>query len=585
MAQERFVDENPQKRNAVLEEFTGIGCRNCPSGHLLANTIRADHPGDVVLINIHQGYYANGYTPDLTTSFGNALASQASISSYPNATVNRHVFAGQSSMALTENRSTAWPRAVEEILQMDAYANVAAKATLDWNTRQVEITVQVYYTGDSPESTNYLNVAMLQDYILGDQKGMAYNPDQVVETEEGDMYYHMHALRHLLTGQWGEEITTTTAGSFVEKTYTYEIPESINEVPVEMENVSFVVFLTETHAEIITGCEAGLTFENGGPDYIFLLSNVRQAPNNTCDDNVRFSAGLSVRTTATPISDMTFSFDTPLGRQTYTHHFDPPVQSGDNVTIISDPLQYRTNKSGKCTVTLTEVNGSENFPEVDPFLIDFVKWYAAMPEQEATLIIAQDRYGEEITWKLMQGNDTLYSGGPYSNLSASGTRERTEELTLAEGCQTFTIYDEGGDGINNGQQGEGYIRFNDAAGNTIVEHDGVYTDSLVIMVGYNVTTEPEDTTANEGLASIKSVFYPNPASEAAYLQFHADQAQSFDIQVINNAGQIVLNMGSHRFNSGMQTLEIPVEKLENGVYFILIQNEKARAVQKMVIKR
>lgn len=152
---------------------------------------------------------------------------------------------------------------------MDAYANVAAKATLDWNTRQVEITVQVYYTGDSPESTNYLNVAMLQDYILGDQKGMAYNPDQVVETEEGDMYYHMHALRHLLTGQWGEEITTTTAGSFVEKTYTYEIPESINEVPVEMENVSFVVFLTETHAEIITGCEAGLTFENGGPDYIF----------------------------------------------------------------------------------------------------------------------------------------------------------------------------------------------------------------------------------------------------------------------------------------------------------------------------
>ena len=102
MAQERFVDENPQKRNAVLEEFTGIGCRNCPSGHLLANTIRADHPGDVILINIHQGGYAAGYTPDLRTNFGDAIASQAFQgvgAAYPAASVTRHVFANQNGMA------------------------------------------------------------------------------------------------------------------------------------------------------------------------------------------------------------------------------------------------------------------------------------------------------------------------------------------------------------------------------------------------------------------------------------------------------------------------------------------------------
>ena len=579
-AQDRFVDESPQKRNVVLEEYTGIRCGQCPSGHMIANSIKDAHPEDVFLINIHVTNLAEpmGEGSDLRTDWGSNLFGQTGISGLPGGTINRHVFPNHTSMSVTRSN---WPMLSEEILQMDAYANIAAKASINWETREAEITVQLYYTGDSPEEVNFLNVVMLQDYIRAYQSGASSNPEQV----DGNQYMHMHALRDMITGQWGDSITSTSTGSFVEKTYNYSIPDSVRDIPVDLENISFVAFLAESRREIINGCEAPLTYTNGGPQYVFHLSNVQQVPNNTCDDSVRFSAQLSVRAASTPISDMTFLFDTPNGRQTYTQHFDPALEAGSNINFTSVPLQYRANQSGSVTIMLDEINGATDFTEIDPFIITFEKWYTAVPTQNANLIIAQDRYGEEITWKLMQGNDTLYSGGPYSNLSASGTRERTEELTLAEGCQTFTIYDEGGDGINNGQQGEGYIRFNDAAGNTIVEHDGVYTDSLVIMVGYNVTTEPEDTTANEGLASIKSVFYPNPASEAAYLQFHADQAQSFDIQVINNAGQIVLNMGSHRFNSGMQTLEIPVEKLENGVYFILIQNEKARAVQKMVIKR
>ena len=578
-AQDRFVDESPQKRNVVLEEYTGIRCGQCPSGHMIANSIKDAHPEDVFLINIHVTNLAEpmGEGSDLRTDWGSNLFGQTGISGLPGGTINRHVFPNHTSMSVTRSN---WPMLSEEILQMDAYANIAAKASINWETREAEITVQLYYTGDSPEEVNFLNVVMLQDYIRAYQSGASSNPEQV----DGNQYMHMHALRDMITGQWGDSITSTSTGSFVEKTYNYSIPDSVRDIPVDLENISFVAFLAESRREIINGCEAPLTYTNGGPQYVFHLSNVQQVPNNTCDDSVRFSAQLSVRAASTPISDMTFLFDTPNGRQTYTQHFDPALEAGSNINFTSVPLQYRANQSGSVTIMLDEINGATDFTEIDPFIITFEKWYTAVPTQNANLIIAQDRYGEEITWKLMQGNDTLYSGGPYSNLSASGTRERTEELTLAEGCQTFTIYDEGGDGINNGQQGEGYIRFNDAAGNTIVEHDGVYTDSLVIMVGYNVTTEPEDTTANEGLASIKSVFYPNPASEAAYLQFHADQAQSFDIQVINNAGQIVLNMGSHRFNSGMQTLEIPVEKLENGVYFILIQNEKARAVQKMVIK-
>ena len=54
--------------------------------------------------------------------------------------------------------------------------------------------------------------------------------------------------------------------------------------------------------------------------------------------------------------------------------------------------------------------------------------------------------------------DTIGQGGPYANLQNMGTRNRIDTLTLAEGCQTFTIYDAMGDGIHN-TQGDGHIDF------------------------------------------------------------------------------------------------------------------------------
>ena len=157
---------------------------------------------------------------------------------------------------------------------------------------------------------------------------------------------------------------------------------------------------------------------------------------------------------------------------------------------------------------------------------------------------------------------------------------------------TLSVYDAGigSVGINDGQ-GEGYIQINDADGNSMLHHNGVFADSLTIMVSYNLgsidTTDPGpvDTTLNEKLENIQTKLYPNPASESIYLQFNVNQAASFDIQILNNAGQAILNLGRRSFGNGLQTLQIPVGTLPEGVYFVLLQNQKARAVQKVVIKR
>src|SRR5690625_7333412 len=76
-----------------------------------------------------------------------------------------------------------------------SYLNMAVEATLDIDTRELTVHVEAYYTGDSPKSTNRLNVALLQNNTLGPQAGGGM----------GNEYVHMRRLVDLLTGQWRSE--------------------------------------------------------------------------------------------------------------------------------------------------------------------------------------------------------------------------------------------------------------------------------------------------------------------------------------------------------------------------------------------
>lgn len=578
-AQERFVDETPQNRKVVLEEFTGMNCPFCPMGHSRTNKIRDAHPGEVFIINIHQGKLASptGNQPDYRTNYGDALAQEVVVESYPTLSVNRHVFPNQEAIGLINENGSVWENCAEEILGMDAYVNVAARASVDWQNRQIDITVQLYYTGDSPQSTNYLNIALIQDYIYGYQTGGSeYNPAQV----DNGQYVHMHALRDLVTGQWGEEITTTSAGSFVEKTYTYTVPESVRDIPVDLRNISLVVFVAESHAEIINGCEAELSFTNGGPDYILHMDQFQQVPNHTCDNQVLFSAKLDLRAAAQDVSNLTFQFETPSGIQEYTHAFEPALKAGSSTVFTSQPLAFPLNQEAQATLRLTTVNGSENFPEIDSMSADFSKFWMNIPSQDMILHVEQDQYGEEITWNIVtDALDTLASGGPYANLSSMGTRGRIDTVTLVEGCQRFTIYDATGDGIHN-TQGDGFIEFSDIEGNSLLVRDGNYDDSTVVMLSYNLPF------ANERDAEqIQARLYPNPASTSATLVFETEKACQVSIRVLNQAGQCVFDMGKQTLASGSCAIEIPVERLGNGLYFVQVQGKGFQGIKKLVVNR
>jgi hypothetical protein len=238
---QNLVSTELQNKNVVLEEYTGIHCTYCPDGHRIAQGIADAHPGKVVLINIHQGSFASPYSgePDYRTPFGDALAQQAGVNSYPSGTVNRHLFSG----SITSMSRGSWSGAADQIMAMPSPVNIGFESSFNETTRVLTVNVELYYTSASAIPSNFINVALLQNNILGPQTGGGM----------GNNYVHKHMLRHLLTGQWGDEVTTTTQGSLVTRTYTYTVPAAYTNIPCLLENCDVAVFVTQSHQEILNG--------------------------------------------------------------------------------------------------------------------------------------------------------------------------------------------------------------------------------------------------------------------------------------------------------------------------------------------
>ena len=267
-----FVSTTAENKNIVLEEFTGIYCTYCPDGHLLAQQLHDQNPGNVVLINIHEGSYAapSGNDPDFRTSFGSSITAQAGVAGYPAGTINRHEFGifnssapagqqwSQSQQGGTAMSRGDWATTGGTILTEPSPVNVAAQASIDLNTRLLTVVVEAYYTGTSNASTNKMNVALTQNNVEGPQTGAtSFNPNQILPNGN---YNHQHMLRHLLTGQWGEVITTTTAGYFYTNTFIYTIPNDLNGIAYDLFNLDVAVFIAEGNQEVITGDIATMTY-------------------------------------------------------------------------------------------------------------------------------------------------------------------------------------------------------------------------------------------------------------------------------------------------------------------------------------
>ncbi|MGB1931760.1 MAG: Omp28-related outer membrane protein [Flavobacteriales bacterium] len=298
-----------ENKNVLLEEYTGRNCPYCPDGHKIANDIKVANPNDVVLIRVHTGGYAPTSYPNLNTSFGVALANQSGITGYPTGTINRHVFAGSSSTSMSR---FLWTNKSNEVLSELSVVNIGMNAVVDTATRKLYVEVELFYNEDQDVDFNRLNVAVLQDDIIGSQSGAtSFNPDDGTDAE----YKHKHILRHLPTGQWGEKIDSISAGTFVYKQVFYDLPEDIQGVDLKIEDLDIAVFVTEDRQEVLNtthmkpkmGSATSITEANTSIESIDIY------PNPTIDK-------LNVEFEVKKVSKVNFKLYNLLGQNVLSHH-------------------------------------------------------------------------------------------------------------------------------------------------------------------------------------------------------------------------------------------------------------------------
>jgi hypothetical protein len=553
-----IVSTTPENRKAILEEFTGVNCQWCPQGHAIANAIKNNHPDNFFVINIHQGGFATpgAGQPDFRTPFGNAIVNQSYSGGgfgYPSGTVNRQNFPGREMTApgTTAMGRNFWTISSNEVIAQPSYVNLGVEAVIDVNTRELTVHIEAYYTGNSPVSTNKLNVVLLQNNTLGPQVGGGM----------GNNYPHMHRLVHMVTGQWGVDINTTTAGSFVDQTFTYTIPAAYNGVPVDFfeAELEVVVFMTETQQNIISGNGAyasytGLPFSND-----VSIKDVEEL----LDQCAGFlSPKIKIQNTGTnPLTSLEIEYSVN-GGDTQTYSWTGNLTSLQMETIVLPEIEYDIQANNTLVISLPNDDDNSNneatltFGEAEHF-----------DTNEVQLTIVFDNYPQETTWNIKNSSGAIiYSGGPYPASQAGQTFQQTLSLN-SDDCYTFSIFDSYGDGICCAF-GQGSYKLEDQDGTVIVQ-GGNFDSSEATNFSASVNLGVGDYSLSQIL------LYPNPSTGIINVQ----TKNTLDISIFDITGKQVFN-ASDVSNEN----QLDLSGLRAGLYLVKMNDGTNHSTQKLIIK-
>lgn len=553
-----FVPTTPQNKKVILEEFTGVNCVYCPQGHAIANAIKTADPNNVFLINIHEGGYSvpGAGQPDFRTSFGTSIVAQTGLAGYPAGTVNRTFFPGfsQNNATGTAMSRNYWTSAANTIKNQPSYVNVALQASINAQTRVLTVTVETYYTGTSTAPTNKLNVALLQNNTFGPQTGGGM----------GNNYNHQHRLVHLLTGQWGTLVAPTTTGSFNTQTLTYTIPASYNGIAADIAELELVAFITESQQNVVSGNGAKPTYTGLPANEVALKSITTIA--NQCSNN--FSPKVKIQNKSqTPLTTLAINYSFNGGtNQVYnwTGNIIPMQTAEIQLPATSFPLLLNNNT---LSVSIpSDENNSNNASTSNTFN----KVTTETTATNITVKITTDQYGTETTWTIKNSAGvTVTSGGPYNDLTTSGTTVQPDvNVTLPYDCYTFEILDAYGDGMNSTQYGLGGYQV--LANNVLIPglSGGAFTTSELKQYGVAAPLSVSDFEVN----AIR--FYPNPTTGLLNITLVEDST----VSVIDLTGKQVINK-----NLKLGDATIDMSSLTKGMYLIQVTGENYSKTEKIIL--
>jgi len=214
-------------RRALLEDFSGFRCNNCPAASEVAQGLLDTYNEEVVVVGIHVlASFAAPVPPlddaffdtDFRTDAGNTYAQDLQISFLPVGAVSRKDYSG--SQLLSDG---AWGAAVSEIIGQPADMDVQL-ACFSYNatTNTVNVTARVIALNDVVGDHN-LVIYLTEDHIIDWQIDAREDEPNIPD------YEHRHVLRGNLNGAYGDPVITGTlaAGDTTSLSFAYTLPPNV----------------------------------------------------------------------------------------------------------------------------------------------------------------------------------------------------------------------------------------------------------------------------------------------------------------------------------------------------------------------
>lgn len=236
-----------------------------------------------------------------------------------------------------------------------------------------------------------------------------------------------------------------------------------------------------------------------------------------------------------------------------------------------------TNVNGTLNVSITNVNGGADARASNNTATKTFSSNSSLAYANATTFtfnLVGDAYGSEISWNLKnQAGTTLYSGGPYTDLTVTGTQPLVTNQTWtlpANGCYYLTVFDSYGDGLFDGAA-QGFYTVTAGATTVVNVPDFVVSgnpaNTLISRVSYFTNNSSLNNASFDFTGDI--FVYPNPSRNELNISIPNGVELPKNLTITNSLGQSILS----RKVENNDHLNINTSSLSNGVYFITISNE------------
>jgi hypothetical protein len=204
-----------QRRNVLIEDFTGHRCKNCPKASKeIANLVDAFGDDRIIGLAIHAGPgnftgTNTDYPTDFTTQEGKAVQNFFGTNFLPVGMVNRENWTASGNGHWSNYAN--WPTLSAEA--MDSTLRIALEASASLTSGQLNVSAQ-----------GFPQTSLLHDLkiVVMVKESNIVSPQLMPDDTRDPDYVHMNVLRDYVTDTWGNSFGTSpmVPGDTLSGTYT-----------------------------------------------------------------------------------------------------------------------------------------------------------------------------------------------------------------------------------------------------------------------------------------------------------------------------------------------------------------------------